>query len=121
MREILDGVDPNDLRPLFTDAFRQLQRGKALEQMVFMQGCYLLNLDGTGYFSSSKLYSNACMEKHHKNGKITYYLYAVGAAIVNPYYKEVIPLCSEIIRKQDGETKMDCERNAVRRFLKKFR
>ncbi|HHD57390.1 MAG TPA: transposase, partial [Desulfobulbaceae bacterium] len=45
MREILDGVDPNNLRPLFRDAFRQLQRGKALEQMVFMQGCYLLNLD----------------------------------------------------------------------------
>ena len=121
MREILDGVDPNDLRPLFKDAFRQLQRGKALEQMVFMQGCYLLNLDGTGYFSSSALYSDACMEKVHANGKITYYLQAVGAAIVHPSSKEVIPLCPEIIRKQDGETKMDCERNAVRRLLKKFR
>ena len=32
MREILDGVDPSDLRPLFKDAFRALQRGKALEQ-----------------------------------------------------------------------------------------
>jgi len=121
MREILDGVDPNSLRPLFKDAFRQLQRGKALEQMVFMQGCYLLNLDGTGYFSSNKLYSNACMEKHHKNGKITYYLQAVGAAIVHPDFQEVIPLCPEVIRKQDGETKMDCERNATRRLLEKFR
>lgn len=121
MREILDGVDPNDLRPLFKDAFRALQRGKALEQMVFMNGCYLLNLDGTGYFSSSTLYSDACMEKVHANGKITYYLSAVGAAIVHPYFKVVIPLCPEVIRKQDGETKMDCERNAVRRLLKKFR
>lgn len=121
MREILDGVDPNDLRPLLKDAFRQLQRGKALEQMVFMQGCYLLNLDGTGYFSSSKLSSDACMKKVHANGKTTYYLQAVGAAIVHPYFKVVIPLCPEIIRKQDGETKMDCERNAVRRLLKKFR
>ena len=121
MREILDGVDPNDLRPLFKGAFRALQRGKALEQMVFMNGCYLLNLDGTGYFSSSTLYSDACMKKVHANGKITYYLNAVGAAIVHPYFKVVIPLCPEIIRKQDGETKMDCERNAVRRLLKKFR
>jgi hypothetical protein len=121
MRGILDGVDPNDLRPLFKDAFRALQRGKALEQMVFMNGCYLLNLDGTGYFSSSTLYSDACMEKVHANGKITYYLNAVGAAIVHPYFKVVIPLCPEVIRKQDGETKMDCERNAVRRLLKKFR
>lgn len=122
MREILDGVDPNDLRPLFKDAFRQLQRGKALEQMVFMEGCYLLNLDGTGYFSSSTLYSDACMKKvSSKTGKVTYHLQAVGAAIVHPDFKEVIPLCPEIIRKRDGETKMDCERNAIRRLLKKFR
>ena len=122
MREILDGVDPNDLRPLFKDACRLLQRGKALEQMVFMEDCYLLNLDGTGYFSSSTLHSDACMEKvTTKTGKVTYYLQAVGAAIVHPYSKVVIPLCPEIIRKQDGETKMDCERNAVRRLLKKFR
>ena len=121
MREILDGVDPNDLRPLFKDAFRQLQRGKGLEQMVFMQDCYLLNLDGTGYFSSSKLYSDACMKKVHANGKITHYLQAVGAVIVHPSHKVFIPLCPEIIRKQDGETKMDCERNATRRLLKKFR
>lgn len=121
MRKILDSVDPNNLRPLFKDAFRQLQRGKALEQMVFMEGCYLLNLDGTGYFSSSTLYSDACMEKVSASGKVTYYLQAVGAVIVHPDFKEVIPLCPEIIRKQDGETKMDCERNAVRRLLEKFR
>ena len=122
MREILDGVDPNDLRPLFKDGFRALQRGKTLEQMVFMEDCYLLNLDGTGYFSSNTLYSDACMEKvNTKTGKVTYYLQAVGAAIVHPYSKVVIPLCPEIIRKQDGEKKMDCERNAIRRFLKKFR
>jgi len=121
MREILDGVDPNNLRPLFKDAFRALQRGKALEQMVFMDDCYLLNLDGTGYFSSCTLYSDACMKKVSRTGKVTYYLQAVGAAIVHPDLKVVIPLCPEIIRKQDGEKKMDCERNAVRRLLEKFR
>ena len=122
MREILDGVDPNALRPLFKDAFRQLQRGKALEQMVFMEESYLLNLDGTGYFSSNKLYSDACLKKKNsKTGKITYYLQTVGAALVHPDCKEVIPLCPEMIVKQDGESKNDCERNAIRRFLKKLR
>ena len=58
MREILDGVSPDCLRPLFKDAFRPLQRGKALEKMVFMEDSYLLNLDGTGYFSSKALYSD---------------------------------------------------------------
>ncbi|MGB3212287.1 MAG: hypothetical protein WBB19_16415 [Desulforhopalus sp.] len=122
MREILDGVDPNDLRPLFKDTFRQLQRGKVLERFVFMEGCYLLNLDGTGYFSSDSRHSDACMEKmNKKTGKVTYYLQTVGAAVVHHDHKEVIVLPPETIRKQDGETKMDCECNAVRRFLGKLR
>ena len=42
MRTILDEVDPADIEPLFTDVFRQLQRGKVLEPMVFMDDCYLV-------------------------------------------------------------------------------
>ncbi len=44
MREILDPVFPERLRPLFTSVFRQLQRGKALEPMTFLDGHYLLGL-----------------------------------------------------------------------------
>lgn len=57
MREILDLVDPDTLRPLFKDAFRPLQRGKVLEKMIFMEDAYLVNIDGTGFFSSNKLHS----------------------------------------------------------------
>jgi hypothetical protein len=122
MREILDGVDPNDLRPLFKDAFRQLQRGKILEKYLFMNTGYLLNLDGTGYFSSDKVHSDACLEKKNKKtGKVTYYLQTVGAAVVHHNIREVIVLPPETIRKQDGQTKMDCERNAIRRFLRQLR
>ena len=37
MRERLDPVEPALLRPVFTQVFRQLQRGKALEEMVFVE------------------------------------------------------------------------------------
>jgi hypothetical protein len=50
MREILDPVCPESLRPWFKGVFRQLQRGKTLEAMVFFAECYLLALDGTGYW-----------------------------------------------------------------------
>ena len=121
MREILDPVDPDALRSLFKDCLRPLQRGKVLEKMLFMGEGYLLNLDGTGYFSSNNRYSPACLEKKSRSGEITYHLQAVGAAVVHPDFKEVIPMYPEIIRKQDGSTKMDCERNAIRRRLKKLR
>ena len=41
MRESLDPVEPERLRPAFKVGFRHLQRGKALEKRVFVQGHYL--------------------------------------------------------------------------------
>jgi hypothetical protein len=40
MRERLDPVSPASLRPLFTRVFGQLQRGKALAPMAFLDGHY---------------------------------------------------------------------------------
>ncbi len=121
MRAILDPVAPDHLRPLFGDVFRCLQRGKALECFVYLDGHYLLSLDGTNYFSSTKIHCSSCLEKHHRGGGITYSHQLLGATLVHPDLKEVIPLAPEPIINQDGHTKNDCERNATRRWLKKFR
>jgi hypothetical protein len=121
MREILDPVTPEHLRPAFTGAFRQLQRGKALEEMVFVQGHYLLALDGTSYFSSKEMHCDACLEKHHRNGTVTSSHQMLGAALIHPDTREVIPLMPEPIVKQDGTEKNDGERNAAKRFVSKFR
>jgi len=123
MREICDEIDPKKyLSPIFKGIFRQVQRGKELEPMVFYNGCYLLNLDGTGFFQSNKLHSPFCLEKENsKTGEISYYLQMLGGAIVHPDFKEVIPLCPEMIIKQDGTTKNDCERNAAKRFFEQLR
>jgi len=121
MRTIVDPVEPDELRPAHNAVFRALQRGKALENMVYLEEGYLLPLDGTGYFSSEKLFSDACMVKEHSTGKVTYYLQMLGAAIVHPERAEVIPLIPEIISRQDGAEKNDCEMNASRRFIVKLR
>jgi hypothetical protein len=89
--------------------------------MRFLDGYYLLALDGTEYFSSSQIHCSQCIEKHHRNGEVTYHHQLLGAALVCPGHKEVIPLMPEPILKQNGETKNDCERNALQRFLPKFR
>ena len=47
-RERLDPLAPKWLRPVCKSVFGQLQRGKALEAMVFLDGHDLLALDGTG-------------------------------------------------------------------------
>jgi hypothetical protein len=121
MREILDPVEPEFLRPLFTHVFRALQRGKALEEMVFVEGHYLLALDGTGYFSSQQIHGASCLERHHRNGTITYAHQMLGAALIHPNRREVIPLMPEPIVKQDGTEKNDCEREAAKRLIVKLR
>ena len=106
MRERLDPVSPEALRPLFQSIFRQLQRGKALEPMAFLDGHYLVALDGTGYFSSKQIHCASCLHKVHRNGSITYYHQMLGAAIIHPDVREVIPLMPEPIVQQDGDAKM---------------
>jgi hypothetical protein len=122
MRTILDPLEPDLLRPMFNDVWRQLQRGKALEPYVFHHGCYLLSLDGTGYFSSKKIHCESCLQKKNsQTGEITYQHQMLGAVLVHPDHKQVIPLAPEPIIKQDGDNKNDCERNAGKRLLQKIR
>ena len=67
MRDILDPVDPTVMRAPFREIFRRLQRGKVLERFAYLDGHYLLSLDGTTYFTSSKIHCPSCLEKHHRN------------------------------------------------------
>jgi hypothetical protein len=98
-----------------------LQRAKGLEGFAFLDGHYLLSLDGTGYFSSKKIHCEQCGEKHHRDGTTTYYHQMLGAVLVHPDSREVFALAPEPILKQDGAKKNDCERNAAKRLLMDLR
>jgi hypothetical protein len=117
MREILDPVSPKWLRPVFKSVFRQLQRGKALEAMTFLDGHYLLALDGTEYFASKTIHCASCLQRVHRNGSVTYAPQMLGAALIHPDQRAVIPLMPEPIGNRDGTDKNDCERHATKRFV----
>ncbi len=121
LRERLDPVDPQVLRPAFKRLFSVLQRGKGLEGFTYLDAHYLLSVDGTGYFSSSTVHCANCCEKHHRDGRTTYYHQILGAVLVHPEQREVFPLAPEPIVKEDGAKKNDCERNAAKRLLRDVR
>ena len=120
LRERLDEVDPKSLRRAFKRLFGVLRRGKGLEDFTYL-GHYLLSVDGTGYFSSSSVHCENCCEKHHRDGRTTYYHRLLGAVRVHPRRREVFPLAPEPIVKADGQKKNDCERNAAKRLLRDVR
>lgn len=121
LRERLDEVDPDSLRPAFKKVFASFQRGKELEKFEYLNGHVLISGDGTGLFSSGKVSCPQCCTKQHRNGSTTFYHQMFGVCVVHPDRKNVIPLCPELIQNQDGSSKNDCEQNACKRFLKNFR
>lgn len=121
MRSILDPLDVRDIRRPFRSIFAQLQRGKVLEKMTWLDGHYLLALDGTGIYTSEKMGSDYCLRKRKRSGREEYYQQMFAGAFVHPEHSEVIPTCPEMIIKQDGKSKNDCERNAAKRYLADFR
>jgi hypothetical protein len=108
-------------RGSYGQPFAKLQRGKGLTPYAYLEGCYLLWIDGTGIFSSSQIGCPECCTKHARSGEVSYYHQVLGAVIVHPEQKVVIPLAPEPITRQDGASKNDCERNAAKRLLTDLR
>jgi len=122
LRERLDRVSINQIREPFKKVFSHLQRGKALERYRYLDGHHIISIDGTGQYSSNTVHcENCCSKTNKKSGEITYYHHMLGASLVHPDQKVVIPLAPEPIVKGDGDTKNDCERNASKRLLTDLR
>ena len=122
LRERLDEVDPRELRAPFKRLFARAQRGGALAGFEWLEGRYLLSVDGTGHFSSSKVHCANCCERRHKFGTTTYYHQSLCAVLVHPQRREVVPVVApEAIVKSDGRKKNDCERRAAKRLLTELR
>ena len=120
MRDILDGIEIEQLNEAFADLFWELQRGRELKQWLFDNQYYLVAIDGSGYFCSDHVRCDHCLVRRI-NGKEQYYHQVVAAVLVHPITRQVIPLAVEPIVRSDGDAKNDCERNATRRLLLRLR
>ncbi len=121
LREILDPVEPTQLHAAYRTAFQFAQASNVLESFRYINDAYLVSIDGTGLFSSSKICCCECATKNTRDGKTLYYHQLLAAAIMHPDRKQVLPLIPEPILRQDGETKNDCEQTAVKRLLTRLR
>lgn len=125
LRERLDDLPLDVIRPAFASLISTLQRGKVLEEWKFLDNKFLISLDGSGFFSSNEIHCNQCCEKVLHKGTdretITYQHQMLVGSIVSPLMKQVLPIAFEPIVKEDGQAKNDCERNCAKRWLKLFR
>ncbi len=109
MREILDVLDPNELNASYRELFSMVERGKLLRKFTFRKDrydgpSYLVPLDGTGFFCSSQVHCENCLERNTNSGK-QYYHQMLAGCIVHPDLKAVLPFAPEPILRQDGSSK----------------
>lgn len=124
MRSVLDEIDPSELAPIFKKLFNKVQESKRLEGFQFLDGSYLISIDGSQYYSSYEICCDSCMSKRtteEKSDGLLYYHQMLAGCVVHPEQHCVVPLCPEPMRRQDGNDKNDCERAAMRRFLDRLR
>lgn len=121
MREIVDEVDPDEMRPAFRNFFSRVQGANILKAYKSIASSYLLSIDATGYFSSDAIECDHCLTRQMDDDDKLFHHQVLAGAIVHPAQRNVIPVYPEAIKRQDGQTKNDSERSAMKRFLVKFR
>jgi len=121
MREILDPVEPVAIHPAFRSPIKIAQDAGVLEQYRFLNRFIMVSIDGTGVFASTAVSCSECAIKQTRGGDTSYYHQLVGAVIIHPDRKQVLPLIPEPILRHDGATKNDCEQSAVKRLLIRLR
>jgi hypothetical protein len=117
IRNILDKLSAQQLFVVFTWVYQALQKGGYLNPFQCLNNHLLITLDGTQYYSSSKLHCEKCSSRTHKTGAVTYSHSAIVPVIVAPGHSEVISLAPEFITPQDGHEKQDCEVAAAKRWV----
>ena len=117
VRNILDDVDANSFKGLFSKLYTHCKNEGLFKEYEVFSAYYHISIDATEFFSSQKRSCPTCLCKQHKNGSVTCHHSILSAVLVHPDKQEVFPLANETIKQQDGTTKNDCELNAVKRLL----
>jgi hypothetical protein len=114
IRLMLDGAAPAAFDGLF---FQAIEAARPLTPFQCLDGRVLIALDGTEHFCSRKINCGQCSTRRRADGGTEYFHAFLGASIVAPGHKQVLPLPPAFIAPQDGAEKQDCERNAAKRWL----
>ena len=119
IRNLLDPQEPELLYEVFRKGHDLLRESGRLETFGSYGGQYLISCDGTGTISSQRIHCENCSQRELKNGEVLYIHNAILPVIVKAGESRVLVLEPEFIRPQDGHEKQDCEREAIKRWIKR--
>jgi len=119
IRNLLDPQEPELLYGVFEKGHELLRDSGQMEMFRSYDGQYLISCDGTGTISSEKINCPSCSRQELANGETLYTHYAILPVIIKAGESRVLVLEPEFISPQDGHEKQDCERAAIKRWVKR--
>ena len=117
IRAMLDGAPTDHFDSVFTTIVRDLEGCGGLRSLRCLGGRTLIALDGSEHFCSCKVSCPHCSTRKRADGATESFHIFLGATLVAPGHKTVLPLPPEFVRPQDGAAKQDCEVAAAKRWL----
>lgn len=119
LRRRLDKVEPKCVHRVLRTSYGWARRHRLLEPFRVQRfgDRVPVLIDGTGFVTSTKVKCDSCLERKTRKGEIRYSHAMLGAVVVHPDVRLVLPMAAEPIVKVDVAQKQDCEHNAFQRLL----
>jgi hypothetical protein len=128
MRDVLGRAEIEPLRRLLPELLEASRRaGWAKDFKIRLESgkdqgdYYTMPLDGSEYFHSTKIECPSCLKRADRGGQTQYYHTVVAATLVRSNSHTVLPIDVEEARNSDGAQRQDCELNAAKRLIDRFR
>ena len=121
IQDVFMNIKISELKDIQKYIVKTLLRSKMFDKYKF-EGAFQLLFDGTGLSNHNYNLNGNCLQRKHKDGKISYYKYVLECKLV--VGNIVISLDSEFIENEKMLTdkqKQDCETNAFKRMIKRIK
>ena len=115
LARLLARIDVTQIEQAHLDMIDRLIRNKKFRRYL-IRGCYPVAVDGTQKFSRAALWAAECLERKVRTKKLE-----ANLAFANGM---VIPLLSEVLNAQEGDSqrdKQDCEQRAFHRLAQRLK
>ena len=121
IQDVFIHIKIDELRDIQKYIVKALIRSKMFDKYKY-EGAFQLIFDGTGLSNHYYNLNNNCLQRKHKDSKISYYKYVLECKLV--VGNMVISLDSEFIENTKMFTekqKQDCETKAFKRMIKRIK
>lgn len=120
IRNLLDPIEPELLSELFLTIFRKFSHSQRRTEFQGLDERWLISLDGTQHFSSSRIHCDNCHRTEQQDGRVRYSHHLLSPVVVHPDHNQVLSLPPEFMQPQPDHDRQDCERAAAKRWIKQY-